>query len=155
MNLMKKIVATLVLVASVAVIPLPAMAATSNGARGARVVRLALSYLGRPYVFGATGPRAFDCSGFTRYVMARAVSIRLPRTAASQSRVGRRISRATLQQGDLVFFQNTYKRGVSHVGIALGNGRMVHAWTRGGVRINRLSERYFVAKYHSSRTMLR
>ncbi|MBS3937046.1 MAG: C40 family peptidase [Peptococcaceae bacterium] len=150
----QKAMAILALALTVALVPLPAIA-SANGARGARVVSVALSYLGRPYVFGATGPRTFDCSGFTRYVMNRAVGIRLPRTAASQSRVGRRIDRTTLQQGDLVFFQNTYKPGVSHVGIALGNGRMVHAWTRGGVRIDRLSQAYFVAKYHSSRTVLR
>jgi len=150
----QKALAILTLALTVALVPLPALA-SANGERGARVVRVALSYLGRPYVFGATGPRAFDCSGFTRYVMNRAVGIRLPRTAASQSRVGRRIARTNLQQGDLVFFENTYKPGVSHVGIALGSGRMVHAWTRGGVRIDRLSIPYFVAKYHSSRTVLR
>ena len=97
MSFMQKIVATLVLVASVAVIPLPAMAATGNGARGVRVVRLALSYLGRPCVFGANGTRAFACSSFTRHVMASAVGIRLPRTSLSQSRVGRRIARTALQ----------------------------------------------------------
>ncbi len=155
MNLMKRIVATLVLVASVAVIPLPAMAATSNGARGTRVVRLALSYLGRPYVFGATGPRSFDCSGFTRYVMARAVGIRLPRTSRSQATVGRRIARAALQPGDLVFFENTWRRGVSHVGIAMGDGRMVHAFPRRGVTIDRLSHSYLASRYYSSRTVLR
>lgn len=155
MKLIKKTIAAILLAASVAALPLPAMAATSNGVRGDRVVRTALSYLGRPYVFGATGPRAFDCSGFTRYVMYKAVGIRLPRTAYSQSLVGRRITKAALQKGDLVFFKNTYKPGVSHVGIALGDGRMVHAWTKGGVKIDRLSQNYFVAKYHSSRTVLR
>ena len=150
----QKTTAILALALTVALVPLPGLA-RANGARGERVVRTALSYLGRPYIFGATGPSAFDCSGFTRFVMNRAIGIRLPRTAASQSRVGRAIARTNLQPGDLVFFQNTYKPGVSHVGIALGDGRMVHAWTRGGVRIDRLSQRYFVAKYHSSRTLLR
>lgn len=112
----QKAMAILALALTVALVPLPAIA-SANGARGARVVSVALSYLRRPYVFGATGPRTFDCSGFTRCVMNRP--------------------------------------GVSHVGIALGNGRMVHAWTRGGVRIDRLSQAYFVAKYHSSRTVLR
>lgn len=155
MKLIRKTIATILLAASVAALPLPAMAATSNGVRGDRVVRTALSYLGRPYIFGATGPRAFDCSGFTRYVMYRAVGIRLPRTAYSQSFAGRRITKGTLQKGDLVFFKNTYKAGVSHVGISLGGTRMVHAWTRGGVKIDSLNTRYFVAKYHSSRTVLR
>lgn len=150
----KRMISAIFLVAVIAAVPLPAFAA-SNGVRGDRVVRTALSYLGRPYVFGATGPRAFDCSGFTRYVMYKSTGIRLPRTAAAQSRVGRQISKSSLQRGDLVFFKNTYKPGVSHVGIAMGNGRMVHAWTKGGVKIDSLNTRYFVAKYHSSRTVLR
>jgi len=151
---LKRIFSTVFIVAAIAAVPLPTLAAT-NGVRGDRVVQTALSYLGRPYIFGATGPRAFDCSGFTRFVIAKATGIRMPRTALAQSRVGRRISKSTLQKGDLVFFKNTYKAGVSHVGIALGNGRMVHAWTKGGVKIDSLNTRYFVAKYHSSRTVLR
>lgn len=152
---LKRFFASVFIVAVIAAVPLPAFAAASNGVRGDRVVRTALSYLGRPYVFGSNGPRTFDCSSFTRWVMNKATGIRLPRTAASQSRVGRQISRSSLQKGDLVFFKNTYKYGVSHVGIAMGNGRMVHAWPKGGVKIDSLSQRYFVAKYHSSRTVLR
>lgn len=152
---LKRLISAVFIAAVIAAVPLPTLAATSNGTRGDRVVQTALSYLGRPYVFGATGPRYFDCSGFSRYVMYRATGIRLPRTAYSQSRVGRLISKATLQKGDLVFFKNTYKAGVSHVGIALGNNRMVHAWPNGGVRIDSLSRSYLVAKYHSSRTVLR
>lgn len=151
----KRFISLVVLVAAIAAVPLPALAATNNGARGDRVVQTALSYLGRPYVFGATGPSAFDCSGFVRYVMYKAVGIRMPRTAAAQSTAGRLISKSALQKGDLIFFKNTYKYGVSHVGIALGNGRMVHAWPRGGVRIDSLNQSYFIAKYHSSRTVLR
>ena len=150
----KRFISVVFIVAVVAAIPLPAFAAT-NGVRGDRVVRTALSYLGRPYVFGSNGPRTFDCSSFVRYVMYRATGIRMPRTAAAQSRVGRRISRSSLQRGDVVFFKNTYKYGVSHVGIAIGNGRMVHAWPKGGVKVDSLNERYFIAKYHSSRTVLR
>ena len=152
---LKRFLSTVFLVAVIAAIPLPAFAATTNGVRGDRVVKTALSYLGRPYVFGSNGPRTFDCSSFVRYVMYKSTGIRLPRTAAAQSTVGRRITKATLQKGDIVFFKNTYKAGVSHVGIAMGNGRMVHAWPKGGVKIDNLSQRYFVAKYHSSRTVLR
>ncbi len=137
------------------IVAVPAQAAANNGARGQRVIQTALSYLGRPYVFGATGPRAFDCSGFTRFVLYKATGIRMPRTAASQSRVGKRISTSQLQPGDLIFFQNTYKAGVSHVGFWMGNNRMVHAWPKGGVKVDNLQQRYFIAKYHSSRTVLR
>jgi cell wall-associated NlpC family hydrolase len=87
--------------------------------------------------------------------MVRAVGIRLPRTSFWQSRVGRRIARTALQPGDLVFFENTWRRGVSHVGIAMGDGRMVHAFPRRGVTIDRLSHPYLTSRYHSSRTVLR
>ena len=152
---LKRLFASVFIVAVIAAVPLPAFAATSNGVRGDRVIQTALNYLGRPYVFGSNGPRTFDCSSFVRYVMYKATGIRMPRTAAAQSRVGRQISRAALQKGDIVFFKNTYKYGVSHVGIAGGNGYMIHAWPKGGVKIDSLNQRYFIAKYHSSRTVLR
>lgn len=134
---------------------LPAAAATTNGTRGDRVVQVALQYLGRPYVFGARGPSYFDCSGFTRFVYQRVTGKTLPHSAAAQTYYGRQISKSTLQKGDLIFFKNTYKAGVSHVGIYYGNGRMIHAWPTGGVRIDSLSKSYFISKYHSSRTYLR
>jgi len=133
----------------------PAAAATTNGTKGEQVIRVALQYLGRPYVFGARGTRAFDCSGFTRYVYQRVTGKTLPHSAALQTRYGRQISKGNLQRGDLIFFKNTYKAGVSHVGIYYGNNRMIHAWPRGGVRIDTLNTSYFRAKYHSSRTYLR
>jgi peptidoglycan endopeptidase LytE len=144
----------MIAILTVVALPLPAAAAT-NGARGQRVIRTALSYLGRPYVFGTAGPRAFDCSGFTRFVLRKAVGISLPHSAAAQSRFGTRIAAAQRQPGDLIFFKNTYKAGVSHVGFWMGNNRMVHAWPRGGVRVDNLNTSYFRAKYHSSRTVLR
>lgn len=133
----------------------PAAAASTNGARGEQVIRVALQYLGRPYVFGARGTRYFDCSGFTRFVYQRVVGKTLPHSAALQTRYGRQISKNSLQRGDLIFFKNTYKAGISHVGIYYGNNRMIHAWPKGGVRIDSLSLNYFKAKYHSSRTYLR
>ena len=132
----------------------PAAAAT-NGARGEQVIRVALQYLGRPYVFGARGTRAFDCSGFTRFVYQRVTGKTLPHSAALQTRYGRQISKGQLQRGDLIFFKNTYKAGISHVGIYYGNNRMIHAWPKGGVRIDSLNTTYFRTKYHSSRTYLR
>lgn len=147
-------IAALMLMVSIIASAVPAAAAT-NGARGAQVVRVAQMYLGRPYVFGARGPNAFDCSGFTRFVFQRVLGRTLPHSAALQTRYGTRITKAQLQPGDLVFFQNTYKAGVSHVGIWMGNNRMIHAWPRGGVRIDNVNTSYFRAKYHSSRTLLR
>jgi cell wall-associated NlpC family hydrolase len=143
------------LVISIVVSALPSEALASNGARGERVIQVGLSLLGRPYVFGANGPYSFDCSSFVRHVLYRATGIRMPRTALSQSRVGTRIPRSDLARGDLIFFKNTYKAGVSHVGFYMGNNRILHAMPRKGVIVDSLNTRYARAKYHSSRTVLR
>ncbi len=74
------------------------------------------------YKFGAENYPYFDCSGWTQYVFRTYRGINLPRTAASQSSVGVPVTKLNLEPGDLVFFQGTYKSGVSHVGIYLGNG---------------------------------
>lgn len=127
---------------------------TEAAASGNTIVKTAYRYLGRPYVFGATGPRSFDCSGFVRYVY-RQHGIYLPRTAASQSRVGTSVSKRNLRQGDIVFFKNTYKAGISHVGIYVGNNRIIHAFPRKGVNVQSLSNSYLKAKYALAKRVLR
>ena len=92
----------------------------------ATVVRTALSKVGAPYAWGASGPDAFDCSGFTGYAYA-SIGVSLPHSSRSQSGIGRSVSRAELKAGDLVFFYEP----VSHVGLYIGNGMMVHARTYG------------------------
>jgi len=86
----------------------------------------AMAQLGDPYVWAAAGPDAFDCSGLTQYAYA-AAGITLPHSSSAQSRMGTSVSRADLQPGDLVFFYSP----VSHVGMYIGNGKMVHASTFG------------------------
>ncbi|GHF13485.1 NlpC/P60 family protein [Streptomyces fumanus] len=90
--------------------------------RAAAAVSYAYAKLGSPYVWGATGPDAFDCSGLVQAAY-RAAGVSLPRTSYAQIGAGRRVSRTELRPGDLVFFYS----GVSHVGIYVGNGRMIHA----------------------------
>ncbi|MEU1000537.1 C40 family peptidase [Streptomyces tibetensis] len=92
------------------------------GSRAAAAVSYAQQKLGSPYVWGATGPNAFDCSGLVQAAY-RAAGVSLPRTTYSQIAAGRRVSRSELLPGDLVFFY----AGISHVGIYVGNGRMIHA----------------------------
>jgi cell wall-associated NlpC family hydrolase len=89
-------------------------------------VDTALAQLGDPYVWAAGGPNAFDCSGLTQYAYA-AAGVRLPHSSAAQSRMGTAVPRSELQPGDLVFFRSP----VSHVGMYIGGGRMVHAATFG------------------------
>jgi cell wall-associated NlpC family hydrolase len=86
----------------------------------------AMAQLGDPYVWSAAGPDAFDCSGLTQYAYA-AAGIALPHSSRAQSTMGTPVDRADLQPGDLVFFYSP----VSHVGIYIGNGQMVHASTSG------------------------
>ncbi|MFF7728401.1 NlpC/P60 family protein [Streptomyces sp. NPDC008001] len=90
--------------------------------RAARAVAFAYSALGKPYVWGATGPAAFDCSGLTQAAW-QAAGVSLPRTTYTQINAGRRISRSALAPGDLVFFYS----GISHVGLYIGGGKMIHA----------------------------
>ncbi|MER6819372.1 NlpC/P60 family protein [Streptomyces cellulosae] len=91
-------------------------------ARAAQAVAYAHQKLGSPYVWGATGPDAFDCSGLVLAAY-RSAGVSLPRTTYAQIDAGRRVSRSELLPGDLVFFYS----GISHVGLYIGNGQMIHA----------------------------
>ncbi|WP_338896481.1 NlpC/P60 family protein [Streptomyces sp. TG1A-60] len=104
--------------------PVSPASATADApdSRAAAAVSFAYSKLGSPYVWGATGPNAFDCSGLTQAAY-RSAGVSLPRTTYAQINAGRRVSRSELRTGDLVFFYS----GISHVGIYVGNGQMVHA----------------------------
>ena len=117
------------------------------------IVANAKKHLGTPYVWGGSTPSGFDCSGFVQYVMKQS-GISLPRTTTEQVKVGTAISKSSLQPGDLVFLQNTYRTGVSHVGIYIGDGKMIHASSSKGVTISDLSSSYYTKHYHSSRRIL-
>ncbi|MFE0416937.1 C40 family peptidase [Streptomyces tendae] len=96
--------------------------AQAPNSRAAAAVAYAYQKLGSPYVWGATGPNAFDCSGLTQAAY-RAAGVSLPRTTYAQIDAGRRVPRSELRPGDLVFFYS----GISHVGIYVGKGQMIHA----------------------------
>ncbi|MFE6750888.1 NlpC/P60 family protein [Kitasatospora purpeofusca] len=99
----------------------PALSGPVSG-RAAAVVQFAYSQLGKPYVWGATGPSGFDCSGLTGAAY-RAAGVQLPRVSQAQWNAGARIARADLQPGDLVFFYGD----LHHVGLYIGDGKMIHA----------------------------
>jgi cell wall-associated NlpC family hydrolase len=84
--------------------------------------------LGRKYVWGATGPRTYDCSGFTQKIY-RDAGIKIPRVSRDQAKVGQYISYRNLKKGDMVFFDTKKRRSgkVTHVGIYLGSGNFIHA----------------------------
>lgn len=97
-------------------------------ARAARAIRFACAQLGEPYRWGAEGPSAWDCSGLTMKAWAKA-GVHLPHSSRMQYGAGRRVGRSELRPGDLVFFYNP----ISHVGLYLGGGRMIHAPHSGDV----------------------
>ncbi|MFF6804625.1 NlpC/P60 family protein [Streptomyces sp. NPDC012616] len=96
--------------------------ADAPNSRAAAAVSYAYSKLGSPYVWGATGPNAFDCSGLVLAAY-RSAGVSLPRTTYAQIGAGQRVSRSELLPGDLVFFYS----GISHVGLYIGDGQMIHA----------------------------
>ncbi|MEV4971394.1 NlpC/P60 family protein [Streptomyces scopuliridis] len=97
-------------------------AVRAPNARAAAAVAYAYGALGKPYVWGATGPGAFDCSGLSQAAW-RSAGVSLPRTTYTQINTGQRVSRGDLAPGDLVFFFS----GISHVGVYVGGGQMIHA----------------------------
>lgn len=117
------------------------------GLSASDAVDLAASLIGRPYVWGAEGPHAFDCSGLTQYVFGE-FDIELPRRAISQSKVGDRTGNR-LQRGDLLFFSTDSRRSlVTHVAIYEGAGRLIEASKRyGRVRRDRLDDSYWVERF--------
>jgi cell wall-associated NlpC family hydrolase len=117
------------------------------------VVTYAYKFLGRPYIWGASGPNAFDCSGFTSYVY-RAFGVSLDHYTGSQFGRGQAVGKGNLSQGDLVFF-NTYG-SISHVGIYIGNGNFIHAAnSRTGVIVSSLSEGYYASHYAGAKRVLK
>jgi len=92
------------------------------------VVQYARSRLGLPYVWAASGPRSFDCSGLMLWCY-RQIGISLPHSSRAQINVGQRVSRSNLEPGDLVFFGSP----IHHVGMYIGGGQMIHAPSSGDV----------------------
>lgn len=117
-----------------------------------QLITVANSYRGVPYQFGGTTPSGFDCSGYTRFVFAKA-GIMLPRAADEQYSVGKKVSRRNLQPGDLVFFE-TYASGVSHSGIYLGNDQFISATSSKGVAVARLSDSYWNSRYIGAKRIM-
>lgn len=114
------------------------------------LIGLARRFIGTRYRWGATGPSAFDCSGFLQYVYAR-MSVTLPRTTYAMFHTGRSVPAEELMPGDMVFF-TTYRRGPSHAGIYIGDGQFIHSSSGfGSVTITPLSKDYYRKRYLGAR----
>ncbi|MFJ7736014.1 NlpC/P60 family protein [Lysinibacillus sp. NPDC097287] len=101
----------------------------------------ATKYLGTPYVYGGTTTSGFDCSGYTSKVFAD-LGIKLNRSSGSQYQQGTAVAKSDLQVGDLLFF-NTSGSGISHVGIYIGNNKMIHSQTGKGVSYSNVNDPYY------------
>ena len=112
----------------------------------------AKNLLGTPYVWGATGPNKFDCSGFTQEVFCKA-GIHIPRNSRAQAKVGKYIAYDNLRRGDMVFFDTNRKKPgyVTHVGIYLSKGKFIHA-SSGGKRV--IISSFVKSKYYKKRFVL-
>lgn len=123
---------------------------SSSGGGNQKLVELAKSKLGCKYVWGATGPNTFDCSGLTSWCH-KQIGISIPRTSLEQSRSGKSVSKSDLQAGDLVFFKTT-SAPVGHVGMYVGNGQFIHAPNKSKpVKYDSLSSSYYSSRYVNAR----
>ncbi|HJY44024.1 MAG TPA: NlpC/P60 family protein [Propionibacteriaceae bacterium] len=102
--------------------PVAKPASNKNATKGEKALAYAKKQLGDPYRRGGTGPNGWDCSGLTMKAW-QAAGVKLPHSSGQQYRIGKKISKSDLRSGDLVFFY----RGISHVGLYAGNGKVIHA----------------------------
>ncbi len=114
------------------------------------------SWYGIPYKYGGSTRNGIDCSAFTSLMMDSIYNVSLPRTSRAQYDVGKRVSKNSLKQGDLVFFNTRSTRGntISHVGVYLNNNKFVHASVSSGVMISDLDDVYFRRRYVGAARLL-
>lgn len=130
----------------------PFMSAKTEAATiGESIVAYGKKFMGVPYVFGGTTPSGFDCSGFVQYIYKNAAGISLPRTTDQQYNVGTTVDKSDLQPGDLVFYANTYKKGISHVGVYAGDNMVLNATSSNGIALVSMDNSYWGPKYAGSK----
>lgn len=125
---------------------------------GNALIREIDSWLGTPYRFGAVEKgKGTDCSGFVGAIFKKVYGMDLPREANDMVALGTPVARGDLRQGDLVFFEKTYKGsiGASHVGIFIDGDRFAHASTTVGVTYSNLSEPYYSNHFLGCRRILK
>jgi cell wall-associated NlpC family hydrolase len=131
--------------------PMRAEAAPPAPALGDAIAGFALAFQGYPYVAAGNTPAGFDCSGFTQYVVLNTVGVDVGHAVEGQPWAGAWVEWGAWRPGDLVFFQNTYRAGISHAGIYVGDGLFVHAQNEGtGVVVTSMFSDYYAARYYGA-----
>lgn len=116
-----------------------------------RIIAEARKWIGVTYRYGGVDRKGVDCSGMTQNVFADAVGVKIPRNSGAQMEFTVPLEQVHLQPGDLVFFSpSPGSNNVSHVGLYIGDRKMIHASSSRGVVESSLDERYFATHYHSS-----
>ena len=122
--------------------------AAPSATAGQAIVDFALSYVGYPYVAGGNSPYGFDCSGFTQFVMLNVLGIDIGHAVEGQPYTGAWVEWDAWQPGDVIFFQNTYRAGISHAAIYIGGYQFVHAENEStGVTISSIWSDYYLSRY--------
>ncbi len=122
--------------------------ATSSGQS---MVSFAMQYVGYPYAYAGEGPYAFDCSGFTKFVAQNTLGMDITHDMFTQIGMGSSVDRGGLVEGDLVFFANTFRPGLSHTGIYIGGGQFVHAENEStGVVVSDLNSDYYSSRWYGA-----
>lgn len=120
------------------------------------IVTTGRSLVGTPYVWGGESfeEGGFDCSGFTQYVFKQA-GYDLPRVSSQQANYGTGVSRSSIQPGDLVFYSMQANGVVSHVGLYIGNGQMIHSPKPGdSVKITDMTTTYWESRFITARRII-
>ena len=132
------------------------------------IAKVALTYRGIPYLWGGTGPKSYDCSGFVQNVYRR-FGYNIPRVSIDQGKYGQLIKKGNLRIGDLVFFDtrkssqlkkdsngNIIPTRITHVGMYIGDGKMVHASSNSGkIIVASLDESYFRTRFMHARRIVK
>jgi cell wall-associated NlpC family hydrolase len=121
---------------------------------GRNLASRALAYKGTRYKFGGSSKKGMDCSGLVARIYADLRMHRVPRVSSALYKSGRPVRSEELRPGDLVFFQNTYKHGISHVGVYAGNNKFVHAANKKhGVIVTSMADPYYQLHFAGARRL--
>lgn len=157
-NFFKKIIiASLSAVIGLTGFALAGQAPSASAATKAdKIISLGKKYMGVKYRFGAPSgvTYAFDCSSFTQYIFGK-YGIKLPRISSTQATKGYKVAKANLKKGDLVFF-TTARTGnkIGHVGVYVGNGKMLHTYGKPGVMYSSINSSYWKSHYVTARRVI-